>query len=130
MQVPAGTVQDHTLICKDLDRAINATDSLNERLQRLADCCEACSMEEQSLTHRTLLLRLADHCTSASVVPANSPSSSSRACQVMEAQCLLLKLVNWGLIPCLECSSVFVLPCAMQYPVGAIFRWACSSDMV
>ena len=84
MQVPAGTVDDHTLICKALDRAVNAADGLNERLQRLADCCESSSREEQSPTHSALLLRLAHHCTSASLVPADLSSSSSRACQVGE----------------------------------------------
>lgn len=82
MQVPAGTVEAHTLICKDLDRAVNAADGLNERLQRLADCCESSSREELSPIHQALLLRLAHHCTSASLVPTNPAVYPTRACQV------------------------------------------------
>ena len=75
-------MEDHTLICKDLDRAVNAADGLNERLQRLADCCQSSSREELSPTHKALLLRLAHHCTSASLVPADPAVFPSRACQV------------------------------------------------
>ena len=75
-------MQDHTLICKELDRAVNAMDSLNERLQRLADFCEASSRDEQSPTHRALLLRLAHQCMSAALLPTDGASSSGRSCQV------------------------------------------------
>ncbi len=92
MQVPAGTVEDHTLICKHLDRAVNAADGLNERLQRLADCCESSSREEQRPTHRALLQRLAYHCTSASLVPADPALSPSRQCQVGDPDCKRRKI--------------------------------------
>ncbi len=73
---------DHTLICKQLDRAVNTVDSLNERLQRLANFCEATSRDEQSPTHRALLLRLAHQCISAALLPADGASPSGRPCQV------------------------------------------------
>lgn len=57
-------------------------DSLNERLQRLADFCEASSRDEQSPTHKALLLRLAHLCMSAALLPTDGASSSGRSCQV------------------------------------------------
>lgn len=104
-QVQGGTVADHTLVCKELDRAVNAADSLNERLQRLADFCEAASTGEHSAVPRALLLQLADLCGSAALIPADTALTSSRSCQVRKMNCKSPKIdtldtgSGWQVIP-------------------------------